>query len=245
MSAQAVAFENARQERLAGTLHNGVQPAMVITCHGLFSNKDTAKHVFLAECMASHAVGTLRFDFAGCGASDGRLLGTSYSHRMQDLDAAIAYVCAQGAERIAVFGSSVGGAVALLCAARDERIVAVATLGAVAHPAELLERHPQACDDFARLGYADLPQGRLGPEFYYDSLAHEVVAAVGVLHAPLLVLHGLEDLVVPCSDAHDIAAAARNASLELVDGADHAFSHVVHMRPAMMRVAKFLASHLG
>jgi pimeloyl-ACP methyl ester carboxylesterase len=245
LTADAVYFDNARQDRLAGTLHNGVQRNMVITCHGLFSNKDTPKHVFLAECLALHPVGTLRFDFAGCGASGGRLFDTSYSQRMQDLDAAITYVCRNGAERVAVFGSSLGGAVALLCAARDERIVAVATLGAVAHPAELLERHPSACDEFARLGYADLPQGRLGPEFYYDSMAHEVVAAVGVLYAPLFVVHGLEDQVVPCSDAHDIAAAARNASLELVDGADHAFSQVVHMRPAMMRVATFLASHLG
>ena len=238
-------FDNARHERLVGALHGGVQSAMVITCHGLFSNKDTSKHVYLAECLGERSVGTLRFDFSGCGESAGSFFDTSYSQRMEDLDAAITFLCKQGAERLAVFGSSLGGAVALLCAARDERIVALSTLGAVAHPAELLERNPQACDDFARQGYADLPQGRLGPQFYYDSMAHEVVAAVGVLHAPLFVLHGLEDQVVPCSDAHDIAAAARNASLELVDGADHAFSRVVHMRPAMMRVATFLASHLG
>ena len=241
----AVEFTNARRERLAGVLHGAAQRSMVITCHGLFSNKDTAKHVYLAERLAARSVGTLRFDFSGCGASEGSLFETSYSRRMQDLDAAITYLCSQGTERLAVFGSSVGGAVALLCAARDERIVALATLGAVAHPAELLERHPKACDEFARLGYADMPQGRLGPQFYYDSMAHEVVSAVGVLHAPVFVLHGLEDQVVPCTDAHDIAAAARNASLELVDGADHAFSQVVHMRSAMTRAATFLASHLG
>ncbi len=238
-------FANARQERLVGMLHGSVRRNMAITCHGLFSHKDTPKHVYLAERLAAQSVSTLRFDFAGCGASGGHLFDTSYSQRMQDLDAAITYLCRRGAERFAVFGSSVGGAVALLCAARDERIVAVATLGAVAHPVELLERYPQACDDFAQLGYADMPQGRLGPQFYYDSMAHEVVSAVGVLHAPLFVLHGLEDQVVPCSDAHDIAAAARNASLELVDGADHTFSQLVHMRPAMTRTATFLANHLG
>jgi len=44
-------------------------------------------------------------------------------------------------ERFGVFGSSMGGAVALLAAARDGRVCAVATLAAVAHPALIVERY--------------------------------------------------------------------------------------------------------
>jgi hypothetical protein len=51
--------------------------------------------------------------------------------------------------------------------------------------------------------------------------------------------------VVPVSDAHDIATAARNVSLEIVDGADHRFSSPLQMRPAMRKVADFLYSHLS
>ncbi|HET6345340.1 MAG TPA: dienelactone hydrolase family protein, partial [Myxococcota bacterium] len=61
---------------------------------------------------------------------------------------------------------------------------------------------------------------------------------------PILVIHGEEDTVVPPSDAHDIASAARQARLELVPGADHAFSRPAHLRPMIRGVATFLADAL-
>jgi hypothetical protein len=50
--------------------------------------------------------------------------------------------------------------------------------------------------------------------------------------------------VIPSADAHDIASVARNASLELVAGADHRFSRPEHLRPAMRQVADFLTRSL-
>ena len=80
--------------------------------------------------------------------------------------------------------------------------------------------------------------------FLDDALTHDVVSAVRVIRAPLWVVHGVEDATVPVSDAHDIAAAARAASLNLVAGADHRFSTALHMRPAMKSIAEFLVREL-
>ena len=237
-------FSNARGQRLAGVLHGPVQPLMAISCHGMFSNKEGNKHQVLAEALHGLGVSMLRFDFAGAGDSEGRLYDISYSRRMEDLDGAINALTAQGARFFAVFGSSLGGAVALLTAARDERIVGVATLAAIGHPADLLETQPEALANWKAAGYHDFAAGRVGHEFLEDSLTHDVVGAVGVLRAPILVVHGDQDQVVPCSDAHDIASAARRASLDMVLGADHNFSQAVHLRPAMRRIATFLADSL-
>ncbi len=49
----------------------------------------------------------------------------SYSNEIEDLDAAINWLSKKGVQRVGLFGSSMGGAVALLTAARDERVVAV------------------------------------------------------------------------------------------------------------------------
>jgi pimeloyl-ACP methyl ester carboxylesterase len=147
-------------------------------------------------------------------------------------------------QRFGIFGSSMGGAVALMAAARDERVVALATLAAVAHPEAVEERYAAAVASWRQRGWFETEAGRIGAGFVEDAVQHNLLAAVRVLHAPLLVLHGDRDEVVPCSDAHDIAAAARNVSLEIVMGADHRFSDPVHLRPAMDRVADFLAGHL-
>src|SRR5690606_17127908 len=89
-------------------------------------------------------------------------------------------------------------------------------------------------------GYFETDQGRVARTFLEDALTHNVVSAVGILRIPVLVVHGEDDDVVPVADAHDIASACKEASLELVPGADHRFSNPVHLRGAMRQIADFL-----
>jgi dienelactone hydrolase len=210
----------------------------------MFSSKDGVKHLALAEALAAHGVAVLRFDFAGAGESEGSLYDLSYSARMQDLDAALTFLASRGVSRFGLFGSSMGGAVAYLAAARDERVVAIATVAAVGQPGRLAEARPDAVAAWHEQGYFDAPEGRISRAFLDDSLAHDVCSAVSILRASILVVHGEEDTVVPPSDAHDIASAARHARLELVPGADHEFSRPVHLRPMIQGVARFLADAL-
>lgn len=235
-----VDFPNRRGQRLAGVLHGEPGALMAISCHGMLSTKEGAKHRLLADTLAARGIATLRFDFAGRGESEGDMEEMTYSSEMADLDAAVDYVSANGAQRIGVFGSSMGGAVALLAAARDERITAVATLAAVAYPDQIEERYPRDCAGWRERGYLDLANGRIGIALLDDALQHDVVSAARVIRAQVLVMHGVEDQVVPPSDAHDIAAALRNVSLVLVDGADHSFSNPIHMRPAVRDIAEYL-----
>jgi len=241
MTQTKVTFKNAAGQALAGVLHGTLGSFAVISCHGMLSCKDGVKHVALGEALEQRDVPMLRFDFAGCGDSEGELFAMTCSGRVKDVDAAVAFLAAQGVERFGLFGSSVGGTVALLAAARDERIVGVATLAAVAHIESTTELQPSLVRDWEEKGYIETASGRLGRAFYDDARAHDVVAAVRILHAPLLVLHGEDDPTVPVSDAHDIASAARNASLEIVDGAGHRFENPVHLRPAIRMIADFLA----
>ncbi len=240
-----VSFVNERGERLAGVLHGSPLQGVVIACHGMLSDKSGAKHILLAGLLQAQSTALLRFDFAGCGASEGSLAQLSYSQRVADLDAAVAYVSTLGAPRVAFFGSSMGGSVAYLQAARDERVVAVATLAAIANPAYLIELNADAVDSWQRLGYVSTEKGRIGRSLWEDSLQRDVVAAVRVLHIPILVVHGEADVVVPCSEAIDLATAARRARLEMVLGADHGFSQSDHLRPAMRQIATFLAEELA
>jgi pimeloyl-ACP methyl ester carboxylesterase len=240
-----VSFKNRRGQTLAGVLHGEPGPAMVISCHGMLSTKEGDKHKLLGGALEALGLPMLRFDFAGRGESEGELYDMTYTNEMHDLDAAVEFLAGLGAERVGVFGSSMGGAVALLAGARDERIAAIATLAAVGHTDAVTERHPHECRAWQERGYIELVEGRIGRTFLDDSLAHDVLSAVRILHAPLLVIHGEQDDIVPCSDAHDIAATARNATLDLVVGADHRFTNPVHLRPVLAQIARFFVDKLG
>ncbi len=239
-----VEFTNRRGEKLVGVLHGEPNGRAVVSCHGMLSGKDGVKHTRLADELARHGVSMLRFDFAGRGESEGSVFDLSYSNAIEDVDAAIDWLQKLGVTRVGLFGSSMGGAVALLTAARDERVVAVATLAAVGYPAAIADRYPEQARAFEEQGFVDSPAGRIGRGFMDDALAHDVVSAVAIVRAPILVMHGTEDAVVPQNDALDIASAARNATLDLVDGGDHQFHSQQMLRPAMRRIAEFLVAHL-
>jgi len=242
---ERVFFANSRGQRLAGILKGPVAEAMVISCHGMLSAKNGLKHKMLAAELEKRGLGSLRFDFAGRGESEGDLWDLSISNEVVDLDAALTYLSQRGVKRFGVFGSSMGGSVALLTAARDERIVAVATLAAVAHPDAIAERQAELVDKGWKDGYLSTAAGKISMRFVEDARQHDVVAAVRVLCAPVHVTHGDRDEVVPVSDAHDIATAARNAQLNIVFGADHRFTDPTHLRPAIGSIAEFLAATLA
>jgi putative redox protein len=73
-----------------------------------------------------------------------------------------------------------------------------------------------------RIGERDVP---ISPAFLDDLAGHEVERRVAELGRPLLVLHGLEDRVVPVEHGERLFAAARQpkAFVPLL-GADHLLS---------------------
>ncbi len=239
-----VEFTNRRGEKLVGILHGEPNGRAVVSCHGMLSGKDGVKHTRLAKELERHSLPLLRFDFAGRGESQGHVFDTSYSNAVEDLDAAINWLQTQGVTRVGLFGSSMGGAVALLAAARDERVVTIATLAAIGYPSAIADRYPEQARAFEERGFVESPAGRIGRGFMDDALQHDVVSAVSIVRVPILVMHGTEDAIVPQTDALDIASAAQNATLDLVDGGDHQFHDQQMLRPAMRRIADFLAAHL-
>lgn len=78
--------------------------------------------------LARHGYGVLAFDLFGNGESSGHSNGLG-DNAQPAVDAALDYLDAR-ADRIAAFGSSLGGEVLLEAAARDERIEAVISDGA-------------------------------------------------------------------------------------------------------------------
>ncbi|HSI06721.1 MAG: alpha/beta hydrolase [Myxococcota bacterium] len=239
-----VEFTNRRGEKLVGVLHGEPNGRAIVSCHGMLSGKDGVKHMRLAHELERHDMPLLRFDFAGRGESEGDVFDMSYSNAIEDVDAAIDWLQKQGVTRVGLFGSSMGGAVALLTAARDERVVTVATIAAIGYPSAIAERYPDQARAFEVQGFVDSPAGRIGRGFMDDAVQHDVVSAVAIVRAPILVMHGTEDSVVPQTDALDIASAAQNATLDLVDGGDHQFHDQQMLRPAMRRIAEFLVAHL-
>ena len=222
-------FPSRRGNRLVGVVHAAdgeLGRRGVILCHGMESTKEGTKHRRLADRLSRSGFTVLRFDFSYVGESDGDFADLTFRGEVEDLGGAWDYFAERARGPMALIGSSMGGTVALLFAASEPRLRALATIAAVAHPRRVLaELRPAEIERWRREGLLSLGGMRLRSSFLEDVETLDVIAACHEVRCPTLVTHGDADTVVPCSDAEEIAAALGGEHrLEIYPGADHRFS---------------------
>jgi hypothetical protein len=174
----------------------------VLVCNGNGGNRSLRAP--LAAALARAGLAVLLFDYRGYAANPGQPTEAGLA---ADARAALAYLAARpevDPARLVYFGESLGAAVALRLAVERP-------------PAALVLRSPFASlAEIGRLHYPWLPVSLLLAD-RYDSLGR-----VGGLAAPLLVVAGERDRIVPASHSRRLFdAAPQPKRFVLLPGADH------------------------
>jgi dipeptidyl aminopeptidase/acylaminoacyl peptidase len=107
------------------------RPAFMVL-HGFGSNCSSSNCVLPAEMLAEWGYVALRFDFRGCGESEGKRANTICLEQVADTSAALSFLQTRpeiDPARIAVVGSSFGAAVAVYTGGVDSRVAAVISSG--------------------------------------------------------------------------------------------------------------------
>lgn len=217
----------------------------VVIAPGISDNRQAGGITLrLAPALLDAGFDVLAFDFRAEGESDGDTL--SFGVREQDdLLGAIALARSRGARHVAVIGYSMGGAAAILAAARSTDIEAVVADSAFADLRPVIERRMETA---FRVPRSLVPYGM----FLYRVLSgtdpasavpSDVVGAVAP--RPMLFIAGTVDSLVPASDAQALAArAGPSAALWLVPGAEHVGSFAAEPDRYIARVLAFLEASL-
>jgi len=154
--------------KLSAVMHlpEGHQPGQkhpaIIVVHGFGANKDAGNVTAPASLYAQWGYIALRVDMRGCGESEGTPGHVLCLDQVEDVRNAISYLAQRPevmADRIALSGTSFGGAVVLYTAGVDTRVAAVISAGGWGNGERKLEgQHPTpgAWDKFKRM----LQEGR-------------------------------------------------------------------------------------
>ncbi len=220
----------------------------IICCHGLGTNRcdllDIAAGLYRAR------FNVLLFDFRGHGGSAGRTTSFGWTEQ-QDLEGALAFLGQQPdipAKPYGIYGISMGGSVALMTAAKDERFGAVAVdspytdlESSIAHHQALLypwlPRLPFLW--FIRWTY----RLRFG---VWPSTLSPQRSANRLGRRPLLVIGGLQDPRMPPEGLRQIQAQASGPSeLWLIDGAGHLEEYAKDPKAYRQRLVRFLSLALA
>ncbi|CAN5645171.1 MAG: alpha/beta fold hydrolase [Actinomycetota bacterium] len=207
---------------------------------------NAARHHVLGISSALHRAGAnvLLFDNRGRGTSEGDKISLGHYERL-DAEAAADYVVRRTPNLpLGMMGFSMGGAVAIMAAARDERIKAVVADSAFASQSRLITYHlRQYVGRFFAPAIFRLAKGAL----HYD--IHEVEPgkdAAKISPRPVMFIHGELDTVTDPDDSIAMyKAAGEPKELWIVEGAGHVDAYFQDRGEYSWRVAEFFEKHLG
>ena len=182
-------IRNPSGEVLDYTFHAGTEGSrhIAVLGHGVTGNKDRPFVVALAEGLAAAGIHALRFSFAGNGASEGRFADATISKEVEDLGAVLD---ALDGYSVCYVGHSMGGAVGVLRASRDERIHLLVSLAGMVHTHAFAEREfgEEVPDEGCMWDEPDCPLSQA----YMDDMAQidTVVRRGAEIVVPWLLVHG-------------------------------------------------------
>lgn len=223
-----VRFPGAFGELLAARVDppQGKPVGWSLFAHCFTCGKDLRSAGWIAQTLAEHGIGVIRFDFTGIGGSEGDFSTTTFTSNLDDLRAAVAYFSAAGRPPKLLIGHSLGGAAVLAVGGELPEVRAVATIAAPSETAHFRAKLLARAPELTWQEEAELEIGgrrwRVRREFLEDLARYPLEKRVARLGKPLLVLHSPADATVPFAAAGRIvAAAAQPVSFVSLDRADH------------------------
>lgn len=229
METHKIHFKNKEGVQLKGRLdlpadqkpHNFALFAHCFTCN---KNFNAVRNV--SRALINRGFGVLQFDFTGLGSSKGDFSESNFSGNVEDLLAAAQFLEEEYQAPSLIVGHSLGGAAAIMAAARLDSIQAVATIGSPSNPQHVQHLFQNSLEEIKDSGQALVNIGgspfTIKKQFLDDLSQMTLFKIVKGLRKAILILHSPQDATVGIENASELYGAAHHPkSFISLDRADH------------------------
>ena len=222
-----ITITNSAKEELDYAFHGDPTDTslLVIIGHGVTGNKDRPWAEGLANAIAGAGFNALRFSFSGNGNSEGKFEKSTVSKEIRDLKAIVNAADEAGYHKICYAGHSMGAAVGVLAAVKDERIELLISLAGMVYTKRFCET--EFGDQTPGKGFMwEEENCPLSQEFVDDmTKIGDVLSKTEKIELPWLIVHGDADDVVPVEEGREIFQKAYEPKHYVeIEGCDHVFS---------------------
>lgn len=247
MAYEEVDFLSSDKKKLKGWLIvKDKRNPLLILCHGLGANKSDL--IEFAHFLNLADFNLFMFDFRGHGESEGRTTSFGYWEQ-RDLKGAIEYLKERGDlsnTNYGLFGISMGGSVAILMAAKDTSIKAVAVDSPYIDLEESITRHLKLIYHLPRFPLANFAIFAYRLRFLTNSKNISPLRVVNKISPrAIFVINGAEDTRMLASAASRLYKEAKDPKkLWLVPHAGHLESYAVSGKEYEKKLIDFFNFYL-
>lgn len=236
-----IEIKSNRGNGLRGVLHlppgNCAKVPGIVMCHGFMGTKIGLHRLFVkAARYFSHAgYAVLRFDYSGCGDSDGEHATITIEQQIKETEAAINFLAQNpevDADQIFLLGLSLGGCVTALTIPQSVSLAGKVLWAPVARPFKDIQGiiSREFVLEVKGKGIGNFQGHAIGRNFLESLAKHDPLAVLGKFPEPVLLLHGTGDNEITHQNTYDYALIRSRAGLDnktstdFIKGADHTFT---------------------
>jgi alpha/beta superfamily hydrolase len=221
-----------KEKQLIGILHLPKQknPPIVIVSHGFDGTKTDRKFVELARTLQKEGIATFRFDFEGCGDSEGKFEEMKIEKEASDLNSALkalSKIRNLNSNKLALVGHSLGAVVATLFIKNFKVPVKTMVFWNQAFNQRELFKIWHKNEEIRKWQKAEsLIKGskKLGNAYFRENKNKDWSTLLSEIpEIPILLIQGEKDEDVPLEFSEKLATTYKNIRLKILPKADHQF----------------------
>lgn len=233
----------------------GEKLPVVIICHGFGSDCKRPLLVAIANDVVEQGMIAIRFDFNGCGQSEGLFQNMTVPSEISDLKHVIDWARQQPwTENISLVGHSQGGVVVSMTAgelgASQIKCEALLAAAAVLRDDAIRGTTQGANYDPYNLqgDYVELPRRmdgetlKLGKAYIDTAINLPIYETAENYTGPVLIIHGTHDRIVPYTYSERYHEKLKNSEIRLISDETHTFTNTCN--ESALLVADWLHSQL-
>lgn len=218
-------------------MRTGEKLPVVIICHGFGSDCNRPLLRAVADDLVEQGIIAIRFDFDGCGKSDGLFQNMTVPSEIDDLKHVIDWARRQPwTNDISLLGHSQGGVVVSMTAgelgAKEIKCEVLMAAAAVLRDDAIRGNTQGATYDPYNLqgDYVELPRRmngeslKLGKNYIETAMNLPIYETAENYTGPVLIIHGTHDRIVPYTYSMRYHEKLKNSELHLVSDEDHSFT---------------------
>lgn len=201
----------------------------VILVHGFgVTKEESGMFDDLAKNLSAAGFLVYRFDFSGCGESEGDYSETSLSKLKSDLSKILEFIKSQpkvDTSKIGILGQSFGTATTITL---EPKVKCLIMMGSTSHPKETLIKlfsdgyNPNGISTRVKFNGTIT---KVKPQFWKDFENHNLLESVKNIHCPILFIHGEKDDKAPLSEMEAYFKNANEPKEKIIiEGADHSLT---------------------